>query len=909
MGYAANPAVLTSGRAISFVPLLTALLTLGGCRKAAPEVTTDARVEASAPVKLGFAGCAAVSKTASGDLACELDASRSLRFAPVPGGLSVVVEPGARPLLVDGDAGASGPVTMNVPVPATALRVRTHAGGVFTLQLVDAPQDSWLTAARAARAKGDLAGARAALGGHEGDARAESLLARIVLAEGRADDAFPIFTRAIAAHRAAGRIGEASDDAFALAFALHQRSHRYEQARAVLDTAAPLLVDYPEGAAREPYYRGILAAETGNRRTAATLLREAEQRARALGLTKLERNARAARALELAALGRAREARALLLELRADPAVVGCERVEIENDLGSLPFENDARERELARASLAAAASTPGCADAYLAGFVLANLARVALDEGRTLEARQRLDEATRRVKEPRGTERLAWLDLEGRIALAERRPQEALARFVEERRLAAASLLVEAEWSAEVGAAEAEDALGHADVAVRSLERADALLERASLLVPLGEGRGSFLGMRDRSARLAVDLLVRRGRLEDAARVARRSRARLLSGVARARRIELMSPEARAAWERAVATYRDARATLDRESSSDWTLPAADLVRAAETRRARERDAREALEAAIGEVARASGDGGMPDVELPRGHLEVLVHPTLRGWVALLRDTSRTTAVPLADPRDESAGRVLVDGVAGRLAGVTRVHVLAYGAYRTLEVHALASASTGGAPLADLVEIDYPVGLGPVAPRPARAGALVIGDPTEDLPLARREAEEAASALRARGIPVVARLGASASPRDVLPRLPDVDVLHWAGHGRYGASEGLESALPLADGARLTVTDVLALPGAPRRVVLTACEAGRSDGELEGLGIAQAFLVAGADEVLAPTRPVPDELAAAVARELVAPSDAAPPHDLAGTLHRVLPRVRASASAADWSAFRVLAR
>jgi CHAT domain-containing protein len=115
---------------------------------------------------------------------------------------------------------------------------------------------------------------------------------------------------------------------------------------------------------------------------------------------------------------------------------------------------------------------------------------------------------------------------------------------------------------------------------------------------------------------------------------------------------------------------------------------------------------------------------------------------------------------------------------------------------------------------------------------------------------------------------------------------------------------------LPLAGGGRLGVADVLALAPAPARVVLSGCDAAKSDGDAEGLGLAQAFVAAGADEVLAPVRPVADALAAKLAARIHRDHDPPPLavalRDAAIALRNEDPGGREDW---DWAAFRVLAR
>jgi tetratricopeptide (TPR) repeat protein len=100
--------------------------------------------------------------------------------------------------------------------------------------------------------------------------------------------------------------------------------------------------------------------------------------------------------------------------------------------------------------------------------------------------------------------------------------------------------------------------------------------------------------------------------------------------------------------------------------------------------------------------------------------------------------------------------------------------------------------------------------------------------------------------------------------------------LAHVAAHGTFRADNPLFSALTLADGA-LTVYDLERLETAPRRMVLSACDAGLS-GVKPGdalMGLAAALLSLGTQTLVASVAPVPDQgtrvLMAAVHAELAA--------------------------------------
>ena len=139
-------------------------------------------------------------------------------------------------------------------------------------------------------------------------------------------------------------------------------------------------------------------------------------------------------------------------------------------------------------------------------------------------------------------------------------------------------------------------------------------------------------------------------------------------------------------------------------------------------------------------------------------------------------------------------------------------------------------------------------------------ARAVVIADPTGDLPFAAVEAAWLAEAMP--GAEVLAGPAATASA--LLERLPGARHLHVAGHGRFDVDDPFRSALCLAGGEAVALdTLLLALDqGAPREVVLSACETAVSRVTSiadELLGFPAALLAHGVRAVLASAWPVDD--------------------------------------------------
>jgi hypothetical protein len=158
-------------------------------------------------------------------------------------------------------------------------------------------------------------------------------------------------------------------------------------------------------------------------------------------------------------------------------------------------------------------------------------------------------------------------------------------------------------------------------------------------------------------------------------------------------------------------------------------------------------------------------------------------------------------------------------------------------------------------------------------APFTTRKPPVVLGDPDGSLPAAHAEATE-----------VAAFLGVQAKSRatiDDFVRLVDhAAVFHYAGHGVLTAQDPFETHLRLSNRTRLRLVDVLTHRPRIGLTVLSGCETG-SRAALAGehaVGLAQAFLTAGTERVLAATRPVDDRATRAFMQRFYAAGGARTP-------------------------------
>lgn len=107
---------------------------------------------------------------------------------------------------------------------------------------------------------------------------------------------------------------------------------------------------------------------------------------------------------------------------------------------------------------------------------------------------------------------------------------------------------------------------------------------------------------------------------------------------------------------------------------------------------------------------------------------------------------------------------------------------------------------------------------------------------------------------------------GREATARRVACAMNGAATAHLVAHGRFRADNALFSALDMADGP-LTVFDLEAIGEPPDLLVLSSCDAGRSDVQPgdELMGVAATMLSLGSRAIVASVAPVPDAGAPAV--------------------------------------------
>ena len=812
-------------------------------------------------------GCRAVLEAPGTRPRCEIAPGTALHlWIGVPATTALTLALDGRPVAPPPRARDGGTAfELEVPARAGVLTVHLDTRELAAWELAPAATFAKVRAAEAARLAGRLDDADAELDGIAADASAEEQLeavrwrAKIAYRRGDAGKVRAWRERAVALARSLGRVSVEADELVAVIYGL-RNDHALTQAVQLLPALDAHTTSYAEGAVRRDLVHGLLASDLGDLGAALGSFQRALAIADRIADT-TDRDALLGPLADvLQALGRDGEVRALIdaeLQRGADDVDV-CARVDAVTNAGWLLRDIEPA-RALALAEQAAAQAATSCA--YRVPLTLVN-------QGWLLAAARRFDEARAivdRIALARGTHDglvTTWaLRLEAETVLGE--DPASAERYAQPLATRAATLCsTELAYEAALLRARALVSLAHAAEATAAFADAERALTLWSHLVPLGEGRATFFQRHDQLALTAIPFLLAQARagapgakLALAAMV-RRSLARFVGSLAGGGRAHARAQ--RGASDRDDASRRFEQ-TIDRwPARLAADTPGEPVPGVCAARDAVARDARE------------------PALTEPPPHAALLVHPAPHGWLVIAWRGSSIELREVARAGDREAPAALsarlATAAAPLLAGAPRVH---------LHVH----RSLAGLPLdRDLAaRLAVPIAFAVDAPRP-RPGApcagprraLLVTNPENNL----WQASDAAPAIRGdldrMGLAVDVITGGAATRAAIEERLADpcTALFHYDGHGLSAAQRGRstgpaadrsEDALALADGDTLTAAEVLELPRVPVAVVLNGCTTAAP----EGLGLAQAFLLAGAAQVIASLDEVPADAAAQFTRTL----------------------------------------
>lgn len=695
---------MTISRATFAALVAAASLAIDSASRAQPEALT---IEVS--------GCSAFTRGPT----CELPLDRTLHvWAQTNEDEQLTLLADHRALAIAAKPIDGGRATQ-VEIPPGARRLTVRARGPRgersrALRLALPRIDPAISAADALRKKGQSDEAWAVLAipsasdDRETRTAAESLRARIALSWDDTEVGLAMLTEAARESREAGRWSEDFVARTALAYTLIVRERRFVEARDELALLHDLDPRDAKGRAGTLYYEGLLANETGDVRTALKLLREAGRVAARSEVADFHLAALQIEVDVLQVLGREREAEGKLREAEhaLKPDAPPCERAGLLNNVGWFVLQaRRPRSTSDAKPALESALRLYGegeghCLKVGGATNVLTNLALAAFEDGDVKGAVAWLDKARATGREqPDARIAVWWSELEGRIALALGKLDDAISAYDRLAAIADAGLLPTARWRAALGRARALDALGRIGDAGAAYDDASVKLTDQSLLIPLGEGRESFLRRFDEVARHHVAFLMKRdpGRAAD---VARRSRARTIAALRWADRVAALAPDARRRWDEALAAYRSAREAIASEARKDWTLTAADLQSKLAARREREAAIASAFERALALLGDRASIGEAGALRGPEpGEIILVYYPIFEGAnapklaaFALFEGALDARVIDQPDPKADRAALAdaLFSPFAERIARAAKIRVIAAGELESVDIHAL---------------------------------------------------------------------------------------------------------------------------------------------------------------------------------------------------------------------------
>lgn len=858
------------------------------------------------------------------DGSCTLAENPSLR-------LHVGVESGCRVTVYQGgglgwlptiEAGPDGGLlAIANPAPGSRLYVAARCGLRFVFASVllrPASRPQWLRESEKLWDDNHNAQAEELLRRHLSDAtspaeRSEALgrLARLTREAGHLTAAEALFRQALAEDRAAGRPSDEANDTFALASMLAQNLGLPRAAEALLREHAAAVAQVPS---MQPWHllnQALYRQMQGDLSAALPLVDEGLRLALRYGDVQAQRSLHSLQAQLLEMVGRLEETEQELQE-DAERTSEPCLKANAYSTWGLMRLRRweahwpdppdlrldprpQLREAERLRVS---ACTQEGEIAADRTALARAFWLAGALDESRRwLTLAQRLPESQSETSLT-----LEWQELTAALALDGGNPAEAVrgyARLLQELpTLGSGSRsvgLIEQRYRAQIGLArslEKDDAAA----ALAAYQAADEFLEKWGIDVP-GWGRGGFLGRHEGGTRLYISLLARTHPAAEAFALFRRVRTRALRALWQTARLESLSPAEGQALESSMVQYRKLRAELEQlPLASELPLSEMSAVKL------RQQRLREQMTEALERVLASLGVAAPADFAAPASQEGLLgCHPAKVGWLCFLADASsvqlrQVDRLDATMPASALAEALLVP-FSSTLDHLRRLKVLGYGEMRDVDVHAL---PLHGRALGTQVEVLYSLDL-PIAATNRSGWTAVRGHATiflgqvhmtlSDEERLRQSAVSVSSALQRWGWKVN-RSFVQDNPTGLAPEASDraqalrkalggAELFHYIGHGQQSHVEGLAALLPALD-QPVSAQELLGMDEVPRYVILFGCQTGRNQepsGGLQGLGVAQAFLLRGSQWVIAAERRIPIDRLPALSAALQANDVAAEPN------------------------------
>jgi hypothetical protein len=847
---------------------------------ATPTSDVAGPAEASPSLEVEYAGC---SHVVAGPR-CQIGAAATLVLWRPTSFRGEELTLGGKPLPTE-DHAVSGGYQLRVDVVPGPLELAAPGQAPsFRLELVPSDVDPTVQRAEAAKNAGEftLALTLAEQAAQTGDAvdrwLAAGVRARALLRLGKVDDAAALLELSTPALFEAGRISDATRDAFALLYLSIDRRFQLDAAARWLERWRSSMAVYPLGRALIDEHDGLLAASTGDWSAALRFYGRAERRYTRLAQQSDLLRIQGRQLLLSAEVGRTREARRRYAQLLAKGSAESvCDRAQMTTLYTWLTMlEIEAGDRGLAPSLPAllrdAEAGERACGDPALRITGLVNRGLWAIEQRDVSAVRAALAELAE-LPRPEGPYLAAWVaELEGRSALLDQRLTRARAAFEREATLGRSVGQLDPELRALLGLAELAQARGERARGEALLRRAVALLERAHRQAPFGELGQTLWATRQRAAQSLVEQLLERGLETEAHGVAWASLRSALAPTARSRELEALPAPERERYRELLGRYRARRQALDDAASDDWRLSQAELDVAVEQRRSELGALTELVATLVAMLPTTLAAEGVP--KLAPGDYRLLFFPLRRDWVVFGEGADGLQTARRAAPLPELSAldvHPMLAAFASRLELARRILIAPVGAAWDWPFERW---KLGGTPLAAR-RLAFSMGLSPLdSPEPpAPEAAAVVADPSGDLPFSLREGELAQRALALPAERVLS--GARATPSALAGLLERSDFLHFAGHAR-SASEGAPAFL-LAAGGALEIGELGGLRSAPRWLVLSACESAAGGGPEAGSswGLAQVLLAVGARAVVAPVRRIGDAEAYEFMRDFYAPIEA----------------------------------
>lgn len=749
-------------------------------------------------------------------------------------------------------------------------------------------------------------------------------LGRVYIALGQIDNALKSTKKSQLLFSGIGAKNKVLDNKTLLSYIYLQMTDDLVLAKQTIDALEPVNND-AHSLFYQNYYQGSLYAYLGDLRKAESHINDSKKIAREFELSKEALDAQFVYSNILIESGRINEAikiRRSLLDETETPLedckkavyLDGLAWAQLQQIGGLYDVENSSKLNPMKILKEALLLSKKSCPNRLSMKInLLLNMATAYLLNSDYEAARKVVEEIKKSSSSLSYRQKLDFLELQGKLSIQSSDTATALNSFNRLFKLSESVRYSSFMIKALVGLAETYQFLGENNAAIEHYAKATELVFDHSLRIPITSSQPNFISKVSSFSKRYIEYLYQSGRIDEALSVARKFRANWMQDLFQLSQLDSQKLSKNPAWISTLSKIRKVRNSIVSQQSTIWTLPESQLLQSDELLVGKKRELARLFDLAVSIVNQNTGSEYVGYAAPKTNEVFMFFYPVEHGWLGFAKNkyTIKTHLISSSQERllsPEQMAQIWIRAFEPMIAEHDTIKFYPFGKLKNVDFQSL---RYGSDILLSYKKIHYGVDLArkkqkqPISK--LKRNSLVVANSLGDLKETEKEAIQVTQLTTNSKWQSHLLTTNQAKFLRIKKQLEESQHFHYAGHVFHDKYSSSQYLLPLADNAYLDSNDIIILDNAPKWVVLSACNSARNDLQVstESVGLAQAFIMSGSEQVIASSRPVLDKHANILMTEFYKKWMAS--DNFLDSFRTAQLNLINSHPEADWLAFRIL--